>query len=190
MCTSADLTAGAELRVGAVVLRPVRYDDPVASGLVEEVQGEYVCRYGGRDAAAVDPADFAAPHGLFLVAAVDGVPAGCGGWRVHRSGTTGSTVELKRMYVRPAFRRHGVARALIGALEETAARAGHAAVVLNCGTRQPEALALYSRGGYTPVPGYGRYARSPDAVFLGKQLERPAGRCGRNEDEEEDRWES
>jgi hypothetical protein len=42
--------------------------------------------------------------------------------------------------------------------------------VLNSGGRQPEALALYARAGYTPVPGYGVYADSPDAVFLGRDL--------------------
>jgi GNAT superfamily N-acetyltransferase len=74
------------------------------------------------------------------------------------------------MYVDPGFRRHGVGRRLLAALEATAARAGHREMLLNTGGRQPEALALYARAGYTAVPGYGVYARSPDAVFLGKVL--------------------
>lgn len=150
-----------------VQVREVCYDDPVATYLIEAVQQEYVIRYGGRDAAPVDPAEFAPPSGLFLVAEVDGVPAGCGGWRVHGTGTV---AELKRMYVEPGFRRHGIARHLLAALEETAARAGNRQLLLNSGGRQPEALALYARAGYTPVAGYGIYAGSPEAVFLGKQL--------------------
>jgi GNAT superfamily N-acetyltransferase len=161
MCTS-EPPAG-PLRVE---LRTVGYDDPVAGELVECVQQEYVVRYGGRDAAVVDPAEFCPPEGLFLVAEVDGVPAGCGGWRVHETGV----VELKRMYVAPGFRRHGIARRVLGELETTAAATGHRRVVLNSGGRQPEALALYARAGYTPVPGYGVYAESPEAVFLGKDL--------------------
>ena len=149
-----------------VELRAVGYDDPVAVHLVERVQQEYVVRYGGRDAAPVDPAEFSPPDGLFLVAEVDGVPAGCGGWRVHAPGVA----ELKRMYVEPAFRRHGLARRLLAALETTAAAAGNRHLLLNSGGRQPEALALYARAGYTPVPGYGVYAESPDAVFLGSDL--------------------
>jgi hypothetical protein len=43
--------------------------------------------------------------------------------------------------------------------------------VLNSGSEQPEALALYAALGYTPVPGYGVYADAPGAVFLGRQLE-------------------
>jgi GNAT superfamily N-acetyltransferase len=167
MCTS-DERAAAEEPAGRprVAMRPVGYDDPVAVDLVERVQQEYVRRYGGRDAAVVDPAEFAPPEGLFLVAEVDGVPAGCGGWRVHAPGV----VELKRMYVDPGFRRHGIARRLLAELEATAAAAGHGRLVLNSGGRQPEALALYARAGYTPVPGYGIYAESPEAVFLGKVL--------------------
>ena len=55
--------------------------------------------------------------------------------------------------------------------------------MLNSGDRQPEALALYAREGYTPVPGYGVYADSPDAVFLGKALVRGEPEVG-------DRWAS
>jgi GNAT superfamily N-acetyltransferase len=153
-----------------VRLRAVPYSDPVAHELVERVQQEYVRRYGGRDEAAVDPAEFEAPLGSFLVAEVDGVPAGCGGWRVHGYGTAPGAVEVKRVYVEPAFRRRGLAQLLVAALEEDAAAAGHRTVVLNSGNRQPEALALYGGLGYAPVPGYGIYAGMPGAVFLGKEL--------------------
>src|SRR4051794_20846597 len=148
------------------VLRAVPYEDPVATGLVARVQQEYVLRYGGPDGAVVDPAEFRPPAGSFLVAEVDGVPAGCGAWRVHGPGV----VEVKRVYVEPSFRRLGLAHVLLDALELTAARAGHRAVVLNSGYRQPEALALYDRAGYGPVPGDGVYADAPGAFFLGKEL--------------------
>ena len=154
---------------GRARLRAVAYDDPVAQALIGRVQQEYVQRYGGPDGAVVDAAEFAPPAGLFLVAEVDGVPAGCGAWRVHAPGV----VEVKRVYVDPAFRRRGLARRLMSALEESAASAGHTAVVLNSGGRQPEALALYAGLGYTPVPGFGVYAHAPGAVFLGKDLPKP-----------------
>jgi GNAT superfamily N-acetyltransferase len=167
MSTSADcvLRDGAELR-----LRALPYQDPVAQDLVEQVQQEYVERYGGRDAAAVEPAEFEPPAGLFLVAEVDGEPVGCGAWRVVGPGT----VEVKRVYVPWAHRRRGIARIVMEALEQSAARAGHRSVVLNTGDRQPEALALYAAAGYGPVPGFGVYACAPDAVFLGKELPDPA----------------
>jgi GNAT superfamily N-acetyltransferase len=149
-----------------VALRAMPYDDPLARELVGRVQQEYVTRYGGQDEAVVDPTEFEPPVGLFLVAEVDGVPAGCGGWRVHAPGVA----EVKRVYVAPEFRRQGLAQLLMAALEESAAAAGTRSVVLNSGSRQPEALALYAALGYTSAPGYGVYAGLPGAVFLGKRL--------------------
>lgn len=172
MCTSAErspVTRGL-LRDGTTAtLRPLPYDDPLAQYLIEQVQQEYVRRYGGRDAAVVEPAEFLPPRGLFLVAEVDGVPAGCGAWRALPTGQA----EIKRMYVEPAFRRRGIAQLVVAALEDAAAAAGHAEVVLNSGREQPEALALYAELGYRPVPGYGVYACAPGAVFLGKALTVP-----------------
>ena len=158
---------------GTAVVRALPYSDPVAQHLVERVQQEYVQRYGGRDAAVVGPAEFEPPEGLFLVAFVDGAPAGCGAWRVHEPGV----VEIKRVYVEPAYRRRGLAQRIVAELEWSAGRAGHRAVVLNSGNRQPEALALYAAAGYEPVPAFGVYATAPGAVFLGKDLalERQAG---------------
>lgn len=176
MCTSVSGPTSAErgvLRDGrAATLRALPYDDPLAQYLVEAVQQEYVLRYGGRDAAVVDPAEFLPPHGAFLVAEVDGVPAGCGAWRALPEGPA----EMKRVYVEPAFRRLGVARLVVATLEERAAAAGHAQLVLNSGREQPEALTLYAELGYRPAPGYGVYACAPDAVFLGKALTAPGDR--------------
>ena len=171
MSTSADR--------GSPRLRQVGYADPVAQHLIERVQQEYVVRYGGRDAAVVDAADFSPPLGLFLVAEVDGAAAGCGGWRARGHGTA----ELKRMYVEPAFRRRGIAALVLATLERSARAAGHRRLLLNSGDRQPEALALYDRAGWLPVPGYGVYADAPDAVFLGKDL-------GVEQPEEDDAWAS
>jgi GNAT superfamily N-acetyltransferase len=179
MSTSADRVTSAErsvhggvvLRDGtAATLRPLPYEDPLAQYLVERVQQEYVARYGGRDAAVVEPAEFLPPRGLFLVAEVDGVPAGCGAWRALPTGEA----EIKRVYVEPDFRRRGLAQLIVDTLETGAARAGHRSVVLNSGREQPEALALYADLGYRTVPGYGIYASAPDAVFLGKDLTSPS----------------
>ena len=173
MCTSAEpsAAAGRRLRDGAAVtLRALPYDDPLSQYLVEQVQQEYVRRYGGRDEAVVEHGEFLPPHGVFLVAEVGGVPAGCGAWRALGQGPEGSRAEIKRVYVEPGFRRRGLAQLIVAALEDGAARAGHRWVVLNSGQEQPEALALYAERSYVPVPGYGVYACSADAVFLGKEL--------------------
>jgi GNAT superfamily N-acetyltransferase len=142
------------------------YGDPEVARMVAEVQAEYVVRYGGPDAAQVDPAEFTPPSGLFLVGLLDGVPVTTGGWR--RLGE--SVAEIKRMYVSVSARRRGLARRVLAELERTAAEAGITQVVLNTGTEQPEAVALYKDTGYEPVAGFGHYACHPNAIFFGKVL--------------------
>ncbi|MPZ85853.1 MAG: GNAT family N-acetyltransferase [Actinophytocola sp.] len=142
------------------------YDRPDAVALIAEVQREYVARYGEEDYTPIDPAEFAPPNGLFLVAYLDGVPVACGGWRVHGD----AEAELKRMYVSPLARGKGLARAVLAELERTAFAAGNRRMVLETGTRQPEALALYASSGYVAVPRFGFYAGEPEAVHLGKQI--------------------
>ncbi|WP_184812513.1 GNAT family N-acetyltransferase [Actinophytocola algeriensis] len=145
------------------------YDHPDAVALIADVQQEYVVRYGDVDLTPVDPAEFSPPLGLFLVAYMDDEPAACGGWRAHDD--SDNDVELKRMYVRPAFRGLGLARAVLAELERTAAAAGYARLILETGSKQPEAIALYTSAGYTPVARFGYYAEAPEAVHLGKSLE-------------------
>lgn len=148
------------------VIEPRPYGDPDVVCLVAEVQAEYVVRYGSQDAAAVDPAEFEPPAGLFLLGRLDGRPVATGGWR--RAGP--QEVEIKRMYVVPAARRRGLARAMLAELEATAAAAGYGRLVLNTGTEQPEAVALYEASGYRPVPGFGYYAGAPRARFYAKSV--------------------
>ena len=145
------------------------YDHPDAVSLIAEVQQEYVIRYGEEDRTPVDPAEFAPPRGLFLVAYLDGRPVACGGWRVH-PGPDGPEAELKRMYVSPAARGRGVARALLAELERTALAAGFDRIVLETGLAQPEAIALYLSSGYHEIPAFGVYAGHPNCRCYGKTL--------------------
>jgi GNAT superfamily N-acetyltransferase len=153
-----------------------RYTDPDVQRLVGQVQEEYVARYGGPDAAAVDPTEFDPPEGLFLVGLLDGRPVATGGWRRLADGPnsggpdSGCAVEIKRMYVVSDARGRGLARRMLAELESRAAAAGYARVLLNTGPEQPEAVALYESSGYEPVPGFGHYACHPRALFFGKTL--------------------
>lgn len=145
------------------------YDHPDAAPLIAELQRFYVVRYGEEDMTPVDPAHFAPPRGLFLIAYLDERAVACAGWRVHE-GPDGPEAELKRMYTSPAARGRGVGRAVLAEVERTAAAAGYRRVVLETGTRQPEALALYRAAGYVDVPKFGYYADAPSAVHLGKTI--------------------
>jgi GNAT superfamily N-acetyltransferase len=147
-------------------LEPRPYDDPDVVRLVAAVQAEYVVRYGGPDAAAVTPDEFAPPNGLFLVGLLEGEPVVTGAWRRIGDGL----VEIKRMYVLDSARGRGLARLVLAELEASAHAAGAQRAVLNTGTKQPEAIALYESSGYLPTDGYGHYACAPDARFYGKTL--------------------
>ena len=120
-----------------------------------------------RDETAVDPGQFAAPYGAFFVATVDGEPIGCGGLRRHEDGV----VEIKRMFVRSAYRRRGHARALLRALEDRARASGYRRVILETGLAQPEAIALYESEGYQPIDGFGHYKDAPLSRSFAKDLD-------------------
>jgi GNAT superfamily N-acetyltransferase len=150
-------------------LRDDRIDSPVGSELVGELLDELVRRYGGPDPDAPSPHDLAPPGGAFFVAWLEDVAVGCGGVRAY-TGDAGAVGEIKRMYTRPAARRSGVARALLVAIEERAVGLGYARLVLETGTRQPEAIRLYESFGYEPVTPYGQYRDHPESRCFGKDL--------------------
>lgn len=152
-----------------VEIRTEPFDSPAAQQLIAEVQAEYVRRYGGEDITPVDPAEFAPPNGSFLVVYLNGVPVACGGWRV-----SAADGEIKRMYVSPRARGRGLARRVLAELEARIAAAGLPRVILETGTKQPEAIALYTSSGYTPIPGFGVYRDEPGCRCFAKPLDIPA----------------
>jgi GNAT superfamily N-acetyltransferase len=146
----------------------VGYGHPDAVLLIAEVQAEYVVRYGGPDHTPLDPSMFDPPLGSFYVGYLDLAdgrrPVATGAWRFHddiEAFGTRHVAEIKRMYVAPAVRARGIARAVLAHLERTAAEAGAEAMVLETGTAQPEAIALYESSGYTPIPSFGYYKAEP-----------------------------
>ena len=140
-------------------------DDPTVVELNTELQAEYQRRYGGPDETPLVAGQFRAPAGVFLVAKIGETVVGMGGWR-----SRGEDAELKRMYVRPPHQRRGVARRLLAELEATARAAGRARLVLETGSAQPEALALYRSAGYVEIEKFGYYSHTGSSHCLGKAL--------------------
>ena len=151
----------------------VGFGHPDALAMITAVQGEYVARYGGEDETPLDHAMFDPPRGSFFVGYLDGRPVASGAWRrrddVEALGST-STAEIKRMYVAPAVRGRGLARAMLAHLERTAIEAGASVSILETGTLQPEAIALYESSGYVEVPKFGFYCSAPESRCYGKRL--------------------
>jgi ribosomal protein S18 acetylase RimI-like enzyme len=151
----------------------VRFCDPDARVLVDEVQDEYKILYGAPDETPLDVEIFDPPRGAFFVGYAEDVPVAMGGWRlrgdVHPWGRE-RAAEIKRMYVTPAARRQGYARTVLRHLEETARQAGADVMVLETGTAQPDAIAMYESSGYELVENFGYYAFSPSCRSFAKPL--------------------
>jgi GNAT superfamily N-acetyltransferase len=155
--------------VTTLEIRPTRFGAPVARSLLAEAMAELAARYDGPgDETPVDPGEFDPPEGGFVVAWLDGAAVGCAGWRSH--GEDGTTAELKRMYVAPGARRHGVGRNLLRAVEESARDWGRTRLILECGALQPEAIALYESSGYERIEDFGHYRDEPMVRSFGRDL--------------------
>ncbi len=108
-------------------------------------------------------------RGLYLVAYLDGRPAGSGALRP----IDGATVEVRRMFVVATARRRGVGRAILHALERAAVDLGYDVMRLETGYRQRPAMALYESYGFVRIPPFGEYAMDPTSVCYEKRVERP-----------------
>lgn len=149
----------------SVVLRPVAYDHPDVVALVAAMGRELDLRYGDGGLSPATAKDFTSP-GVLLVALLDGAAVGCGGLRPFGV----DAAEVKRMYVSPAARGRGVARAVLAALVAHARSVGLRRLMLETGTEQPEAVGLYESEGWTPIPAFGHYAHDPRTRCYGLDL--------------------
>ncbi|MDX3750597.1 GNAT family N-acetyltransferase [Streptomyces sp. AK08-02] len=158
-------------------IRRVSFDHPDAVKLNDQVQAEYAARYDDEgDATHLDPAMFDPPSGLYLIAYDDqDRPVATGGWRGHdddanAEGYLNGDAELKRMFVVQEARGLGLARRILAALEEDARTVGRTRMVLETGTRQPEAIALYTSSGYAPCAKFGYYRHHDLSCCFAKSL--------------------
>lgn len=95
-----------------------------------------------------------------------GVPVGCGAIKPFDA----ETMEVKRMYVPLEYRGRGIAVQVLSELEKWAAELGMTRCILETGKMQPEAIALYSKCGYSVIPNYGQYIGVDNSVCFEKKL--------------------
>lgn len=79
-------------------------------------------------------------------------------------------VEMKRVFVRPEYRRRSIARDIVVELESWAKEDRDRQIILETGTKQPEAIRLYESLGYSVIPKYGEYEGKPESVCMAKSL--------------------
>ena len=111
------------------------------------------------------PGEYANPSGHLLLAVVDGAVAGCGAVRALNDVDYANACEMKRLYVRPAFRRFGLGRVLAQALIDEARRAGYSSMLLDTLDDMETARGLYASLGFEEVPPY-YYNPIPGAHYL------------------------
>jgi len=102
-----------------------------------------------------------------VVAYGDNLPIACGAIKEFEPGS----VEVKRMYTLPEHRGKRYASAVLLELERWAVELGYARCVLETGTMQPEAIALYEVRGYQRIPNYGQYIGMPRSVCFEKLVQ-------------------
>lgn len=121
------------------------------------------------------PGDYAPPGGALLLALVDGVPAGCVAMRPLPESDHVNACEMKRLYVKPAFRRFGLGRLLTQQLIDAAMQAGHSCMLLDTLDDMEAARGLYTSLGFEEIPPY-YFNPIPGAHYLKVDLDAPGTR--------------
>ena len=100
------------------------------------------------------PGEYAAPQGILLLAMVDGSIAGCCAMRPLHGVDYSDACEMKRLYVRQAFRRLSLGRQLTEAIVDAARVAGYHHLLLDTLSDMESARALYADLGFEAIPPY------------------------------------
>lgn len=140
-------------------------DHPEFKSLVNELDRDLAIRDGDEHAfyAQYNKIDLIR-HAI--VVHLDGHAVACGALKEYEMGI----MEVKRMYVVPSYRGRGIASNLLAELENWARELGYAKTILETGKKQPEAIRLYSKNGYTIIPNYGQYSGIENSVCFEKIL--------------------
>ena len=101
-----------------------------------------------------------------VVAYLNGQPVSCGAFKPYMPGI----VEIKRMYSVPESRGKGIATGVLAELELWARESGNGKCILETGKRQPEAIRLYEKNGYTRIANFGQYAGVENSVCFEKTI--------------------
>jgi GNAT superfamily N-acetyltransferase len=154
--------------VTEIEIKPTRYGGSVARKLIAELMADLAERYGDADATPIEAVEFDPPDGGFFVAYLDGSPVGCGGWRSWAGSE--EIAEIKRVYTSATVRGKGVGKAIMAALEADARSHGRVRAILETGTAQPEAIAMYQAIGYQLIANFGHYRDEPGCRSYGRTL--------------------
>ena len=123
---------------------------------------------------AMLPGDYAKPRGTLILASVNGQLAGCCALRPLDTADYPNAAEMKRLYVRPAFRGLGLGRQLAQAALNAARQAGYTSLLLDTLDDMEAARELYEDLGFAEIPPY-YHNPIPGAHYLKAEVERDTG---------------
>ena len=149
-----------------VVIRKERPDAPAALDLILELEAHLEPLYPTVSRHGFSVERLLAEHVDFFLLRVDGAPACCGGVLL----VDAEYAEVKRMYVRPAFRGRGFGRRLLDHLADHARTHGINLLRLETGVHQREAIGLYESMGFHRIPPFGPYTDDPLSLCYEKRL--------------------
>jgi len=101
-----------------------------------------------------------------IVCYVDNKPIGCGAFKEYHT----KKVEIKRMFVLPGYRGHGIGLNILKELELWALELNYTECILETGKKQPEAISLYQKAGYMITNNYGQYKNVENSVCMAKVI--------------------
>ena len=141
----------------SVVIAEERPDSPDAVALIGELDDHLGALYAVQSRHGFSVEKLLRDGVKFFVARDGGRPAGCGGVLL----VAREYAEVKRMYVRPAFRGRRIGRLMLDHLVEHARQHGLTVIRLETGIHQREAIALYEARGFRKIPPFGPYRDDP-----------------------------
>ena len=147
-------TGGADIS-----LRPAQFPEDLQTvrALFLDYQSELgidLCFQGFANELVTLPGDYSAPGGGLMLACVDGLPAGCCAFRPLISSDHLNACEMKRLFVRRAFRGFGLGRQLVERIMTLAQLAGYTTMLLDTLSDMETARAMYQEAGFVEVPPY------------------------------------
>jgi putative acetyltransferase len=143
----------------SVTITAERPDHSDASALILELERYLASLYAPESRHGFSVERLVAEDVPFFLLREDGEPAGCGGIKLfHEQLAYG---ELKRMYVRPAFRGRGFGRLILDHLAQFARDQGITLLRLETGIHQTAAIRLYEQAGFRRIPPFGPYTNDP-----------------------------
>jgi len=148
-----------------LTLKRTTSDDKDFLWLIKQLDHELRVRYGELQT-IYDQYDKVNNLNTVVIVYNDMNPAGCGCFKKYNN----VTIELKRMFVSAERRGMGIGALLVHELEKWAAELNYNFIVLETGIKQPEAIHLYQKLGYTKIPNYDQYKDMNTSVCFKKNI--------------------